>query len=519
MKGNRNADEIVKKYADNIFGFCINRLNNIDDAQDLSQEILFEIIRSLPRVDVADTDAWVWKIAHNRYARRINDQKKHITVSLDDRNILDMLEDDRDFFADDNSDETNAVFTAIHSLAKSHRDILVDYYVNELLYSEIAEKHELSVNTIKTRLFYGRQKLKERWQTIMSEKKIYEKIEWGTGCNGSMNAEKYLGRQICRAITTVAYEKPLTVAEISAATGIPCIYIEDELPNLLYGEALTEEKGKYATNFIIHSKEFMKKIVDLLKKADSGLTDKLVKIFDKYDAQIRDIGFFGNDRPKNELWWWLIPVVLRGTVYKARELNGNTTPPYPPRKDGGYGWFWIAERDKSASFYDSGCNSYSDEDTHINIVDYYWLGKYFRGELNNYFDSIDINTSFGATPEIKDMDEVKLAQGIKYNLIEKTSDGYKWDILLFSEAQMKKVEVLLSDMAKELVNSLADVVVRIYEIYKNTTPKHLHNQIDGVIGASVHNIIGIVCEIFEENGTLAKPDTEYFTKQIVVIHK
>lgn len=346
---NVNVDEIITKYADNIFGFCINRLNNIDDAQDLSQEILLEIIRSLPKSNITDINAWIWKIAHNRYARRINNlnnQKKYITVSLDDRNIIDMLEDERDFFdEDDNNDEINSVFSAIHSLAKSHRDILVDYYVRELLYSEIAEKHKLSVNTVKTRLFYGKQKLKERWHTIMGENKIYEKIDWATGCNGSMDSDRYLNRQIRRAITKAAYEKPLTISEISAATGIPCMYIEDEIPYLLYGEALTEENGKYATNFIIHSKDFMKKTIDLLKKADTAtdLPDKVVKIFDKYDAQIRDIGFFGSDRPKNELWWFLIPLTLRETVNKARELSGLNCPPYPLRKDGGNGWFWILD--------------------------------------------------------------------------------------------------------------------------------------------------------------------------------
>ena len=51
---NYNIEEIVTEYADKIFGFCINRLNNIEDAKDLSQEILFEIIRCLPKSDIKD---------------------------------------------------------------------------------------------------------------------------------------------------------------------------------------------------------------------------------------------------------------------------------------------------------------------------------------------------------------------------------------------------------------------------------------------------------------------------------
>ncbi|MCL2212415.1 MAG: RNA polymerase sigma factor [Oscillospiraceae bacterium] len=159
---NHNIEQIVAEYADKIFGFCVSRLNNIDDARDLSQEILLEIVKSLPKSNAQNISAWIWKIARNRYARRFNN--KVVSISLDDAGIMDTLAlaDDTEFFKEideDNSDELNAAFSAIHSLAQLHRDILVDYYVNELSYSEIANKHKLSVNTVKTRLFYGKQKL------------------------------------------------------------------------------------------------------------------------------------------------------------------------------------------------------------------------------------------------------------------------------------------------------------------------------------------------------------------------
>ena len=530
MNSNYNADEIVSTYADNIFGFCINRLNNIDDAQDLSQEILLEIIRSLPKSNINDINAWVWKIAHNRYARRIYNKKRYITVSLDDRSIIDMLEDDRDFFEIiDNSDEKNAVFSAVHSLAKSHRDILVDYYVNELSYSEIAEKHELSVNTVKTRLFYGRQKLKERWQTIMSENKIYEKINWITVCNGSsIDSDIYLERQIWRAITKAAYEKPLTIEEISEATGIPCMYIEDELPNLLYGEVLTEEKGKYSTNFIIHSMDFLKRIKNLRDKAvtDADLSNRVVKILDKYDKQIRDIGFVGSDRPKNELWWLLIPLVVREAAGKRRSLSGLESPPYPPRKDGGEGWICAYEVEENYNLSLSedgvGCHSFGSEK---NMIQYYTFYKYYSQDINGYFRrTLDIDKSISSTPDIdeKAISDVELAEGIKYKLIEKTANGYKWTFIFFTPEQIKKLEALVAEMANEIMdfsNNLSKALLEIYGIYKKTTPKRLQDQIIGVIGGHLYGSEGPICYALEENGTLAKADSEYFTKSIVIVRR
>lgn len=66
-----------------------------------------------------------------------------------------------------------------------------------------------------------------------------------------MDSDKYLCTQISRAVCQAAYEKPLTVEEISMRTGIPAMYIEDELPRLEYGDAVCKIGNKYATNFIV----------------------------------------------------------------------------------------------------------------------------------------------------------------------------------------------------------------------------------------------------------------------------
>ena len=82
--------------------------------------------------------------------------------------------------------------------------------------------------------------------------KVYQRINWNTvTCNGNMDSDTYLHTQISRAICLSAYEKPLTVEEISISTGIPTMYVEDELPRLEYGDAICKVGDKYVTNFII----------------------------------------------------------------------------------------------------------------------------------------------------------------------------------------------------------------------------------------------------------------------------
>ena len=63
-----------------------------------------------------------------------------------------------------------------------------------------------------------------------------------------------------RAICLAAYEKPVTVEEISISTGIPTMYIEDELKRLEYGDAVKKINSKYATDFIIFRLKDRKKM-------------------------------------------------------------------------------------------------------------------------------------------------------------------------------------------------------------------------------------------------------------------
>ena len=75
--------------------------------------------------------------------------------------------------------------------------------------------------------------------------KVYQRISWDTKtCNGNMNPDAYLHTQISRAICLAAYEKPLTVEEISISTGIPTMYVEDELPRLEYGDAICKTESR-----------------------------------------------------------------------------------------------------------------------------------------------------------------------------------------------------------------------------------------------------------------------------------
>ena len=244
--------EKIIRYIEPIYRFCVNRLSDRGEAEDLAQEILVHVLDGMGKYEIKSLDAWVWRIAHNRYARRIESRKTHCVSVSDEVLNLYSIADERDFIDELSvTDDYQPIFAALHTLCAEYRELLVDYYIGEMPVKELTEKYGLPQSTVKWRLNAGRQKIKERMEDLKLDK-IYKRINWNTGtCNGSMNPDQYLHTQLARAICEAAYKKPLSVEEISLATGIPALYVEDELTRLENGDAVEKVGGKYAANFII----------------------------------------------------------------------------------------------------------------------------------------------------------------------------------------------------------------------------------------------------------------------------
>lgn len=209
-------------------------------------ETFAHVLDGMRKYEIENLDAWIWRIAHNRYAKFIEKQNKVRVVLSEEYADLNPVYDD---YADINDENTEhhfeSVFQCLHTLSQMYRNIFVDYYIGEMSVRALAQKYELPETTIKWRHDTGRQKVRERIG-IRQMENIYKRINWNTlACNGSMDSDRYLHTQLARAICKAAYEEPQTVEEISVRTGIPAMYIEDEIPRLEYGDALCKIGKKY----------------------------------------------------------------------------------------------------------------------------------------------------------------------------------------------------------------------------------------------------------------------------------
>ncbi|MBQ8448477.1 MAG: sigma-70 family RNA polymerase sigma factor [Clostridia bacterium] len=508
-------------YIEPIFRFCCKRLSNRYDAEDLASEIICHVLDGMNKYQIESLDAWVWRITHNRYARFIDNQNKNLIILSCDDELFDIA-DYSEFDEDNTQEQYETVFRYLHTLSSEYRNIFVDYYIGELSIRNLAKKYSLPETTIKWRLNVGRQKIRDR---IGEDKmdKVYGRINWNTEmCNGNMDTNKYLFSQLARAICLAAYEKPLTVEEISICTGIPTMYIEDELPRLEYGDAICKVGNKYITNFIIFSLKNRKRTEDVSASVVKALADKFEVILKEAEDKISEIDFYGNDFGIGRLGYIIVPYLLRRKIWNVKNKrlkleNG----PYPPRKDGGYGWFIVEEtvdETENGAEYNSGCNVASDDSgseykvpSHIY---YYWISKYFDyGVYHNggtrwmCANGIPQNSVNGIVSK-EALSEEDAAHLIETNLLIKSEAGFSLNFPHFTAEQFGEF-VSLFDMTDEKIGDLlAGWIVTVRNNFENFVPKHLHDQINQWVNCYVHQIIGYVTDELIRRGILRKLENE-----------
>ena len=510
----------ILKFVEPILCYCKRRLSNSHDAEDLASEIILHVLSGMQKYKIESLDAWVWRVAHNRYANYVNEQGKNRMLLSCDETLLDEAVSnnvaDPNGVAEtlDESDERQKVFQYLHTLAAEYKNIFVDHYLEKMSVRELSVKYSLPETTIKWRLNVGRQRIRERMGENKMDK-IYKRINWNTTiCNGNMDPDRYLHSQIARAICRAAYVKPLTVEEISIATGIPTMYVEDELPRLLYGDAMKKIGYKYATNFIILSLEDKRKLRSVSTELVRKLADSFAKSFTEKADEVKKQRFYGHDFGMKRLGYIVVPYVLRNAIKNAKLRLGFENGAFPLRKDGGNGWFVVEETEDEREIISensSGCNAAvgegNGESAKRPYIYYYWICKYFDTNVYHGYgikwlcDNDIMQSIENGMVKTKLTDETAAAL-IGNNLVYKDKDVYKLRFACYETAEfsefVSKFELADDGSEQLLLGWIRD----LRSTFARFVPKSLDSQINQWVSNYANQIVGLVTEELIRRGTL-----------------
>ena len=167
--------ELVRKYQDRIYNTCWRICGNAEDARDMTQEAFlkaFELIDTFRGKSAFYT--WIFRIATNMSISHRRKSARRTAISLDDpvsregdgsgTSLGRLVRDERapDPAAGPMAKETQELLArALAALEAEARAAVVLRDVEQFDYQQIADVLEVPVGTVKSRIYRGRQALRE----------------------------------------------------------------------------------------------------------------------------------------------------------------------------------------------------------------------------------------------------------------------------------------------------------------------------------------------------------------------
>lgn len=159
---------LSQRHCDEIYRYALGLLGNPADAEDATQETLLRLWNHLPRLNLFNIRAWLFRTARNycldQIRRRSHEASPNsgIAAGVDPDDILAECADDLAVdpsFAADARLQLEQARQALQQLPEALRSVFVLYEVNGLRYREIAEALGMPINTVKGNLLRAREKL------------------------------------------------------------------------------------------------------------------------------------------------------------------------------------------------------------------------------------------------------------------------------------------------------------------------------------------------------------------------
>lgn len=271
-------DELVAENMKTIFGFALTRLSDGQRAEELASDIIYELLRSAPRLRSEDGFyAFMWRIAERTYADHLRAKYRSVRTETLDRDIA----DDDDPTPDDivKREDFAKLRRELALLSDMYRRATVLYYMENKSCRKIAEILGVSREMVKYYLFRARKIMREGMDMdrIFGERSYkpdrFEIDFWGSGRGGGEEYADFKRRRIKGNILLAAYYAPVTAQEISIELGVSMPYIEDELSILTERRYLSFSGGKYLTNIPIFTSDCKSEIeqrLDVIVKSAAG---------------------------------------------------------------------------------------------------------------------------------------------------------------------------------------------------------------------------------------------------------
>lgn len=502
MSEHRFHDKIAEA-SKTIFTYCLSKTPSREEAEDLSQEILLELLRAAQNIrDDKAFYGFMWAVAGNVYKQWYRKRTMQSTCELTE-NIA--AQEEEPTFGEENED-LYLLRRELTLLSEKYRRATILYYIDRKTCSEIAFLLSVSESMVKYLLFKSRTILKEgmNMERNLGELSYNPKtlIPMYSG-RGPNQFWEFMQSKIRQNIVSACYNDSLTVQQISLETGIPLPYLDDEIKELEDKQIILREGKRYKSNVIVITSECADEIERAVTKYHKKIADKIENFIKETASEYKNIEFIGSNFSENTLRWQLAVILFRAILeVDYNEFN------VPKTGWGEPAYIWCVEK-LSEKFVFNYSRMDSRSGDGLYFFDYWKDGK-GKGDHHDFYGNerninIFCDICRGEKMTLSEYDLEAIAEMIKKGYVTQENEMYRATVPVYPfDKYSAVVDMVRMFISNELVSIIQEIDHSAAKILSEHTPKHLQDQVEGV--ASMDKFLNAVCipaTIMIERGVLS----------------
>lgn len=541
-------NELIQYY-DYLMRLATAKCNSQAEAEDLVGDTMLAAFTYIHKGEsIEHPKTWLTNTLYHKH----NDilRKKYrspITVCFDESLNLSTEEDEKYLL----SDEAANVRKELNHLAKITREVMISFYYGNQSVCDIAKELNIPEGTVKSRLSAGRNQMKKGLETMQTrENNLPGQLYLSFGGQDGLKGEPITVVEndlIAQNILILAYEKPLTISELSKAIGIPAAYIEPIINKLIDSELMVQtDNGKVYSDFIItkpqNCLDNFKPQLDFAHKHFETVWDVIKEMSDKI-SKMPFVQAMGKAEKTKLDRYAVIKALQDFEHYGIRNIKA---PDFPKRKDGGW---WLAQATAIEAGYNlkeynealeyaihgghrsSKCDSVGrakniylyEFDTTLwdcphryggEYVHYLTYFKYIIPLLWHIYDDIPLESSDIPNEFISSIPELET-----FGLISNTQNKLRVAIPVLKRNEYDEISAVIRNATEELKTKIGSEFENFAVSMKTPIPKHLTSvpELYRYSDATIFFVMSIIREAYSKG--LHLKDVDYCCPPVVLVYE
>ncbi len=174
-QGKQNIIQAIKDYGRQLFGFIRGRVNTNEDAEDILQEVWYQLSSQAKFEDIESISGWLFRVARNKITdtyRKRKTESWNAGEGDDDEWIIPAF-----ITSESNDPETEqlrklfreTLFEALQELPENQRNVFILNELEDKTLQEIADEEKENIKTIISRKRYAVQHLRKRLENLYND--------------------------------------------------------------------------------------------------------------------------------------------------------------------------------------------------------------------------------------------------------------------------------------------------------------------------------------------------------------